>query len=59
MFRFFKCFQVFWDKTSLSNEYALLTLGVFPKIKKEEHEVIGKIEAAFFIDFKPDYRDLI
>ena len=56
------CFQVFWNKTGLSNDYAsLFTRGVFPRIKNvhEEAKVIVKIEAVFFIVFQPDYRDLI
>ena len=62
---FFICFQLFWEKTSLSNKCAsLFTQGVFPKIKKMYMKkvivkVIVKIEAIFFIVFKQGYRDLI
>ena len=62
IFHFFKCFQVCWDKAGLSNEYvSLFTRGAFPKIKNvcEEAKAIVKIEAVFFIIFKPNYRDLI
>ena len=46
----FSCFQVFWDKTGLSNEYvSLFTRGVFPKMKNvyEEAKLIVKIEVVF------------
>ena len=63
IFLFFLCFQAFWDKAGLSNEYvSLFTRGIFPKIKKnvyEEAKVIVKIEAVFFFVFKPVYKDLI
>ena len=50
----FSCFQVFWDKTGLSNEYvSLFPRGVFPTIKNvyEETKVIVKIEDYFSLFF--------
>ena len=45
----------------LGQSRSLFTQGAFPKIKNacEEAKAIVKIEAVFFIIFKPNYRDLI
>ena len=58
--QFFICFQIFWNFKGHSKEYvSLFTPGMFPKMVCVEAKIIVKREAAFFIIFKPDYRDLI
>ena len=55
---FFKCFQVYSEKTGLSNEYChTRDIPLNEKLAKLRlvKIMLVKIEVAFFIVFKPDY----